>query len=92
VRANVAVSGVDQTPHKGSKVRRSFLKKRTKKLLSVSDSTEFTRPKSVPVAMDKSFLLLFFKKEGLCCLYFPSAYLGSYPDGRLMAGRPGEPA
>jgi len=43
--------------------RCSFLKKRTKKLLSVSDPPEFARVNSVPVEMDESFLLLFFKKE-----------------------------
>jgi len=43
----------------------SFLQKRTKKLLSVSDSSEFSGSNSVPTAMDESFLLLFFKKEVL---------------------------
>jgi hypothetical protein len=52
----------------GNEVRRSFLKKRTKKLLSVSDSTEFAGLNSVPMAMDESFLLLFFKKEDSCFL------------------------
>jgi len=41
------------------------LKKRTKKLLSVSDRTEFAVLNSVPVAIGESFLLLFFKKEDL---------------------------
>ena len=54
------------------------MKKRTKKLLSISDSTEFAGLNSVPAEMDESFLLLFFKKEGLCLTYFPFAYLGSY--------------
>jgi len=49
----------------GQKASSSFLKKRTKKLLSVQDRSEFTRSNSVPQAMDKSFLLLFFKKEDL---------------------------
>jgi len=41
------------------------LKKRTKKLSSVSDRTESAGPNTMPPAMDKSFLLLFFKKEAL---------------------------
>jgi len=45
--------------------RRSFLKKRTKKLLSVWDGTEFAGPNSTPTAIDKSFLLLFSKKKFL---------------------------
>jgi len=49
----------------GQKASSSFLKKRTKKLLSVQNRSEFTRSNSVPQAMDKSFLLLFFKKEDL---------------------------
>jgi len=43
----------------------SFLKKRSKKPLSVSDGTESSRSNSVPMATDESFLLLFFKKEAL---------------------------
>jgi hypothetical protein len=43
--------------------RSSFLKKRSKKLLSVSGRTEPTRVASELGAMSKSFLLLFFKKE-----------------------------
>jgi len=43
----------------------SFLKKRTKKLLSVSAGTEFYCSNSVPAAREESFLLLFFKKEAL---------------------------
>jgi hypothetical protein len=53
------------------KARSSFLKKRTKKLLSVSDSSELSSSNSVPVAMDKSFLVLFFKKEALPSLCLP---------------------
>jgi len=45
------------------------LKKSSKKLLSVSDSVEFASSDSVPAAMDEGFLLLFFKKEGLCFPY-----------------------
>jgi hypothetical protein len=41
----------------------SFLKKGTKKLLSVSGGTEFTDAARLPRATDKSFLVLFFKKE-----------------------------
>jgi len=43
----------------------SFLKKRTKKLLSVSSVTEVTCFGSMDRAMNKSFLFLFFKKENL---------------------------
>jgi hypothetical protein len=45
--------------------RTSFLKKRSKKLLSVSGSTEPAHAGASPGAMSKSFLLLFFKKEAL---------------------------
>jgi hypothetical protein len=48
--------GVARARTKGSS---SILKKRTKKLLSVSGSTLDPRQ----FAMDSSFLLLFFKKE-----------------------------
>jgi hypothetical protein len=41
----------------------SFLKKRTKKLLSVSGSAVPSWGASSLGAIDKSFLLLFFKKE-----------------------------
>jgi hypothetical protein len=44
-----------------------FFEKRTKKLLSVSGSTEFTRPGPMQRAMSKSFLLLFFEKEDFFC-------------------------
>jgi hypothetical protein len=47
------------------KKRCSFLKKRTKKLLSVSGSALPPRVGMVQRAMCKSFLLLFFKKEDL---------------------------
>jgi hypothetical protein len=43
----------------------SFLKKRTKKLLSVTGGTELAHLNGVPNAFSKSFLLLFFKKEVL---------------------------
>jgi hypothetical protein len=46
-----------------AKGRRSFLKKGSKKLLSVSGASGYTCLGSVPRAMSKSFLLLFFKKE-----------------------------
>src|SRR5271165_1532504 len=46
----------------------SFLKKRSKKLLSIRDRTETSVSNSVPKATDKSFLLLFFKKEALASL------------------------
>jgi hypothetical protein len=47
-----------------------FFKKRTKKLLSDSDSTEFPRSNSVPAAMDESFLLLFSKKKTFLAFSF----------------------
>jgi GT2 family glycosyltransferase len=47
----------------GKVERPSFLKKRSKKLLTVPRATEFPRAGSVRRAMSKSFLLLFFKKE-----------------------------
>jgi hypothetical protein len=43
----------------------SFLKKRSKKLLSVTGSTKFTDFALMLRAIDKNFLLLFFKKEVL---------------------------
>jgi hypothetical protein len=43
----------------------SFLKKRTKKLLSVSGDTAFPRLRLARQAICKGFLLLFFKKEVL---------------------------
>jgi ABC-type proline/glycine betaine transport system permease subunit/ABC-type proline/glycine betaine transport system substrate-binding protein len=45
----------------------SFLKKRTKKLLSVSGGRALSRVSRQPRATDKSFLFLFFKKEILPC-------------------------
>jgi hypothetical protein len=41
----------------------SFLKKRTKKRLSIADSIHASRINDWSDATDKSFLLLFFKKE-----------------------------
>jgi len=40
-----------------------FLKKRTKKFLSVAFNIGPTRPASSPDTIRKSFVLLFFKKE-----------------------------
>jgi hypothetical protein len=55
-----------QSTHwEGRKARRSFLKKRTKKLLSIRSVLETTISQSVAAPTDKSFLLLFFKKEAL---------------------------
>jgi len=58
-------------PAYGAKEGRSFLKKRTKKPLFIEASAELIHPDSVPSAMDKSFLLLFFKKEVLSFPRFP---------------------
>jgi hypothetical protein len=55
--------GDHQAPTKGSS---SFLKKRTKKLLPFG-----VRRRSGPRQRDKSFLLLFFKKEVLSTLATP---------------------
>jgi hypothetical protein len=46
-----------------TKESRSFLKKRTKKLLPVTVNARVSRPNVPPGASSKSFLLLFFKKE-----------------------------
>jgi hypothetical protein len=43
--------------------RTSFLKKRSKKLFSVTINNRPGKANSLPDAMDKSFLVLFFKKE-----------------------------
>jgi hypothetical protein len=50
-------------PHKEG--RSSFLKKRSKKLLSVKGGTRLAHWHRLSDAMSKSFLLLFFKKEDL---------------------------
>jgi len=50
------------------KVSSSFLKKRTKKLLSVTGGTQLAKLNHPPDAISKSFLLLFFKKEVLSFL------------------------
>jgi hypothetical protein len=48
----------------------SFLKKRNKKLLSIARGGNATRGTPAPHETDKSFLVLFFKKEQLPCLRF----------------------
>jgi hypothetical protein len=56
-------------PHpaaRGKQERRSFLKKRTKKLLVLSPEDG-----APPRPYSKSFLLLFFKKEALSSCLFP---------------------
>jgi hypothetical protein len=45
--------------------RPSFLKKRNKKLLLIAVGLVFKWANRVMSVMDESFLLLFFKKEGL---------------------------
>jgi hypothetical protein len=45
----------------------SFLKKRNKKLLTVACSTRVERGARMLPETDKSFLVLFFKKELLPC-------------------------
>jgi hypothetical protein len=47
------------------KERTSFLKKRSKKLLLIAASRPFKWANAVLPLIDKSFLLLFFKKEVL---------------------------
>jgi hypothetical protein len=53
----------------------SFLKKRTKKLLFFRDKTQACRINHPSDANFKSFLLLFFKKEGLAFGILPGARL-----------------
>jgi hypothetical protein len=53
------------------------LKKRTKKLLSIWDSSEFTHSNNIPAAIDESFLLLFCKKEALP--FLSAVLLGQAP-------------
>jgi hypothetical protein len=48
-----------------SKARPSFLKKRSKKLSSIAIGPESERENSALSETEKSFLLLFFKKEVL---------------------------
>jgi hypothetical protein len=45
--------------------RSSFLKKRSKKLLHFASGNEFNQAARMLPATDKSFLVLFFKKERL---------------------------
>ena len=62
------------------------MKKRTKKLLSVSDVSELPRVRPQFGSTDKSFLLLFFKKEGLSSL--PSYQRPCFPRAeRSFRGR-----
>jgi hypothetical protein len=49
----------------GQEGRPSFLKKRSKKLLQMARCTGGKRVNLVPPETDKSFLVLFFKKEQL---------------------------
>jgi hypothetical protein len=60
------------------KARRSFLKKRTKKLLPVSARIYGSHLDSSLDATDKSFLLLFFQKRSPFLLVLPYARLGTY--------------
>jgi hypothetical protein len=48
--------------------RTSFLKKRSKKLLLIAASRRFKWANQALPAIDKSFLVLSFKKELLACL------------------------
>jgi hypothetical protein len=50
----------------------SFLKKRTKKLLLIAASVRSQLAASVLPAIDKSFLVLFFKKELLSYFELPA--------------------
>src|ERR1039457_2895453 len=59
--------------------RPSFLKKRSKKLLSTSAGTEFEWENSVLSDTDESFLLLFFKKEDSCLV--PAKAGGTFDRG-----------
>jgi hypothetical protein len=51
------------SPMKSLEGRTSFLKKRSKKLLPIASGNLLNAAARTPAAMDKSFLLLFFKKE-----------------------------
>jgi hypothetical protein len=65
-RASGRGSGDDvKDPHGRKSVSSSFLKKRTKKLLSIAGITELAPLDGMLAAIGKSFLLLFFKKEEL---------------------------
>jgi hypothetical protein len=55
---------------KEGKASSSFLKKRTKKLLLIASSVQSKRANMLPPAIDKSFLVLSFKKELLGFLLF----------------------
>jgi hypothetical protein len=57
----------------------SFLKKRSKKLLLNASNMRVKWAKGVPTAIDKSFLLLFFKKEDF---FFPILDDKTRPRGR----------
>jgi hypothetical protein len=52
-----------QRKGKRGKESTSFLKKRSKKLLSIADGTESGWMSSALASMNKGFLVLFFKKE-----------------------------
>jgi hypothetical protein len=59
------VRAVSDLPAEVRKGGCSFLKKRTKKLLSIAGGTGASLLDSCDRAMSKSFLVLFFKKEQL---------------------------
>jgi hypothetical protein len=59
------IEGFAQTKMVGST---SFLKKRSKKRLQMACNQRFTSANWVPSLTDKSFLVLFFKKERLASL------------------------
>src|SRR5271163_4136743 len=64
-----ASAGDDYCAARKGKGRTSFLKKRSKKLLSIARSFRSKWVNSVPHETDKSFLVLFFKKERLSYLH-----------------------
>jgi hypothetical protein len=56
----LATERIAQAEKKG---RTSFLKKRSKKLLLIASSRRFKSANWMQLVTDKSFLVLFFKKE-----------------------------
>jgi hypothetical protein len=67
-RATVALASPGRQGY-GKEGRTSFLKKRSKKLLLIASNMGATRENHVLPLIDKSFLVLFFKKE---LLFLPS--------------------
>jgi hypothetical protein len=65
IRGGTGRRRVSKQERMNKQERPSFLKKRSKKLLSIAQRSGPPLRRSVWPATDKSFLLLFFKKEDL---------------------------